>query len=233
MPDDTADDDLAARVDALEDAVDDLRAARADARPTRRDARRGPFSVPRPPTPRELVRFAVDNAIPATVALLDAQKRALEALHAALRLVEPGHTGDENGDASVGRETLDRLDAALTDLRAAVSGDALPADDAARALLKDARALTADLEAEVAAARESRDARGVRESTDIAVADDTEGSGNHVSAAHDADERERRTERVEDELDQLRDEYDDGGDNDDSDSGGKDDADDENDDAGV
>ncbi|GGM64865.1 hypothetical protein J2752_000366 [Halarchaeum rubridurum] len=241
MPDDTADDDLAARVDALEAAVADLRAARAAARShssrrRARDAHRGTV-VPRPPTPRDLLRFAVDDAIPATVAFLDAQKRALEALRAALRLVEPGRTAGESADApsAPGRETLDRLDAALTDLRAAVSGDALPADAAARDLLEDARALTADLESEVDAAREAREGRDARATgepgdeaersrTGIPVTDGSERDGEN----EEEDERERRAERVEDELDQLRDEYDDGTDEGDSDETA-DDTDDEGD----
>ncbi|GAA0307913.1 DUF7547 family protein [Halarchaeum salinum] len=208
MTDDTAD-DLAARVDALEDAVADLRVARD--RRGGRAPRRGPFSFPRPPTPREFVRFAVDDAIPATIALLEAQIRALEALRAALRLVEPGR---ENAKPPAGRETLDRLDAALTDLRDAVSGDALPENGAARDLLEDARALTADLEAEVEAAREPRREREAGETAGIAVDDADDAS----------EERERRTERVEDELDQLRDEYDADDEADASDGSGGDDA---------
>lgn len=214
MTDDTADDrrgrDLDARVAALEDAVDDLRAA-SDT--TRRDVPRGPRSFPRPPTPREFLAFAVDDAIPATVALLDAQVRALEALRAALRLVDAGR-GRSAADAAArpDRETLDRLDAALADLRAAVSGDALPKNHAARDLLEDARDLTADLEAEVAAARADRES-GERADEDAdAVTGEDAGR----------DEREHRAERVEDELDQLRDEYDAGDDVSDADGGGRD-----------
>lgn len=168
-------DDLAARVAALEDAVDELERAR--------DVPRGPLGVPRPPTPRELRAFASEDAIPATIALLDAHVRALEALQAALRLLDPTI---ETEDAR--RDTLARLDAAVTDLRDAAR-DGLPENPAARDLLRDARALTDELETEMA--RASDDAPDVREQDDI------------------ADERERRAERVEDELDQLRDSYDD------------------------
>jgi len=166
-------DDLAARVAALEDAVERLERAR--------DVPRGPLGLPRPPTPRELRAFASEDAIPATIALLDAHVRALEALQAALRLLDPTI---ETEDAR--RDTLARLDAAVTDLRDAVTGDGLPENPAARDLLRDARALTDELETEIDHARENAPS----ETDDDLV-----------------DERERRAERVEDELDQLRENY--------------------------
>lgn len=201
---DDANAELAERVAALERAVERIEERE-------REVPRGPLGLPRPPTPREALTFATEDAIPTAVAVLDAQVRALEALRSALRLLEPGvraAEGRDGGrDADARRETLARLDAAIDDLRSAASGDALPSNRSARDLLTEARELTADLEAEVEAAREERDAR--------------EATEREAAERERREEREERARRVEDELDVLREEYDeDGGDASDEDGGG-------------
>ncbi len=81
--DEPAADDLAA---AAADLAASLEALRDDVAPR---PRRGPFGLPRPPRPVELLRFADDHAIPTVIALLEANVRALELLRAALRLADP------------------------------------------------------------------------------------------------------------------------------------------------
>lgn len=108
---------------------------------------RGPMGLPRPPTPRELLRFTEAHAIPATVAVLEANIRALELLAAAIRLVE-GRADDadrvRSRAESISRSTLDRLDDALADLQDAIEGG--PTNPEARRLLAEARDLRAEVD---------------------------------------------------------------------------------------
>jgi hypothetical protein len=106
---------------------------------------RGP---PRPPAPRQLVRFTSEVTIPAIVLVLETNVRALRLVQRALRIAEgrdPGTSGSKTGDraAELGRATLSRLDDALSDLGKALEGR--PPDDEARELLDEVR----DLQSEV------------------------------------------------------------------------------------
>lgn len=137
MVDDRRDpDDVAAEL------AETLRALQRELEPRRRPPRRF-----RPPTPREVLRFADEFAIPALVAGLEATVRALELLQGVIRLVDgrpvdPDRRRDEVADA--GRAALDRLDDLLSDLGDALEGEA--ADPEARRLLAEARELRTELD---------------------------------------------------------------------------------------
>lgn len=120
---------------------------------------RGP---PRPPTPRQLVRFTSEVTIPAIVLVLETNVRALRIVQRALRIAEgrdPGTSGSKTGEraAELGRATLSRLDDALSDLGSALEGR--PPDDEARELLEEVRQLQSEvderLESETTAERDS------------------------------------------------------------------------------
>jgi hypothetical protein len=153
------DQSLAAAVDELADTLEDLRVQL-------REPPRGPLGVPRPPTPRELLRLTEGYTIPALVAFLETNVRMLELLAAALRVAdgrpldavdEPGvleagsrtleAAGRDGADglAAASRATLARLDDALVELQAAAEGDA-PDDPEVHRLLSEARELRAEVD---------------------------------------------------------------------------------------
>lgn len=192
-------DELADRVATLESTLRELR--RESLRPPR-----GPFGLPRPPTPREFVEFTDRHAIPATIAFLEAHVRALQALRAALRLVRGAdETRERTGDArartaQVGRRALDALDAALDDFADALEEGRLPENAEARSVLVDAQRLTEEL----------------RDELEAAVSETGAGTPDSVSPGADHQERSRGAEtgdprvdpsEVETELDVLRDEF--------------------------
>ncbi|MFC7216397.1 hypothetical protein ACFQO4_20265 [Saliphagus sp. GCM10025334] len=143
--------ELSATLNALRDELE------VDARS--RDSRRRRFSL-RPPTPGELARFGDEVAIPALIATLEANIRALEALRRGLKLargqraVRDAATDAADRTASRSSElrdtTLTHLDRALRELQDAVSGDAdevgIEVDDRTRTLLEDARRLRDDID---------------------------------------------------------------------------------------
>jgi hypothetical protein len=106
--------------------------------------------LPTPPTPRELVRFTEQYTIPTLIALLESGVRSLELLRATLRLldgrgIEAASPETRDRVESLGRTTLDRVDAVLSDLGSAVEGDE-PSDPDARDLLADARTLREEID---------------------------------------------------------------------------------------
>jgi hypothetical protein len=153
------DQSLAAAVDELADTLEDLRVQL-------REPPRAPLGVPRPPTPRELLRLTEGYTIPALVAFLETNVRMLELLAATLRVAdgrpldvvdEPGvleagsrtlrAAGRDGADglAAASRATLARLDDALVELQAAAEGDA-PDDPEVGRLLSEARELRAEVD---------------------------------------------------------------------------------------
>lgn len=135
--------DLTTLVEELRDTLDELQGT------VERDHR----GTPRPPRPRELLQFTESYTIPTLISLLEASIRALELLQATLRLVDgrPLETRRRAGTSdtarrveSVGRATVDRVDAALTELTAALEGE--PPEGEARDLLADARALREEVD---------------------------------------------------------------------------------------
>jgi hypothetical protein len=106
----------------------------------------------RPPSPRTLLRFADEVAIPAAILVLETNVRALQLLQRAIRLADdrPGgsattETAVRDRAADLSRVTLERLDGALADVQDAIEGR--PPDDDARQLLDEARDLRAEIDA--------------------------------------------------------------------------------------
>lgn len=107
--------------------------------------------LPRPPSPRELMRFTSDVGIPAAILLLRTNIEALKLLQRALRLADgrtpttgTGGTEVRQRAEQLSKTTLSRLDGALADLQNAVEGR--PEDEDARELLDEARDLRKDVE---------------------------------------------------------------------------------------
>lgn len=163
-------DDLESRLDDLESALADLRSEL-----------RGPPRIRlRPPRPGELLRLTDEFAIPAAVAALEAQIRALELLQGTIRLArrDRGEASDELRDrtAAATRTALARVDDALSDLRDALDSGPLPDDPQARRILEDARRLNDEIRDRVAdAERETDDAVEIDVESELqAIKDDLE-----------------------------------------------------------
>ena len=144
------DDDLEERIDELEAALNEV------SEELKRRSPRGPFGLPRPPTPGEIIRFTDEAAIPAAIAILEANIRMLEALRHALRLIESGDRARQRSAAveteasEFGERALARFDRAIADLERVVDGT--PAHVPGNEVLSDARALREDLETRIATA---------------------------------------------------------------------------------
>ncbi|EMA36757.1 DUF7547 family protein [Halococcus hamelinensis] len=171
---------------------------------------RGPLGLPRPPTPGEVLRFTDELAIPAVIAILEANIRALEAFQGALRLARAGdEVRGRSHEARARTETLSRgaldsLDDTLVDLQGALEGR--PENPEARTLLDDARALRAEIDDRLretehrsgsgrgSPARDSRDGRDDTDRDPWAAEDDP-----------DPDDDESVTIDVDAELDSIHD----------------------------
>ena len=139
---------------------------------------------PGPPRPGELLRFTETYTIPTLIAMLEASIRALELLGATLRLVDGRGLETDRRDRSsattarvesVGRATVDRVDAALSELTAALEGE--PPDGEARDLLAEARALRDEVDERVGESRRGRTRRDP--DTGEGGADGTRGRDGH------------------------------------------------------
>lgn len=104
----------------------------------------------RPPSIREVLAFADEFAIPAAIAVLDANRRMLELLQGAIRATERGRSVGA-ASAPIARETVDRLDRALSDLQTTLHETSLPENDDARQLLQEARELRDEIDDRLAA----------------------------------------------------------------------------------
>lgn len=186
------DEELAARLSELEDAVTELRDR--SLRPPR-----GPLGLPRPPTPREFIEFTDRYAIPATIAFLEANIRALEAFQATLRVARGTEEASDRATAArertaeLGAKTLDALDAALEELKDAYQEGALPDDPESRSILQEAQRLTDEIRDELRTTTGTRRRHTSKDST---------GSRGESTKDPRVDPSE-----VETELDMLRDQY--------------------------
>ncbi|WP_227130713.1 DUF7547 family protein [Halorubellus salinus] len=160
---DSRDDDVdfAATAEELSTVLQELRDE------LRRDPPRGPFGLPRPPSPSEVVRFADEVAIPGTIAVLEVNIKLLETVQRAIRVVDTGNRARERATgardraagsaerlAEVSDRTLERLERSLGDLQTALDDGGLPDDGAAGELLSEARALRDDVQSRLREARE-------------------------------------------------------------------------------
>lgn len=141
---DSTDDELAADVEELVDALEQVR---EELRP-----RRGPFGLPAPPSPGELLRFTDRQVIPFAIAVLEANVRALELLQGAIRLVDSGRAAGEEARrtreraASLSRRSLERLDGVLADLEASASDRSFERRGPGQEILSEARRLRQEVE---------------------------------------------------------------------------------------
>jgi hypothetical protein len=167
-------DDLAALVTELEETLRELRTEvdgsdrHGPPRRGRSRGRAGGPSIPRPPSPRDLLRFTETYTIPTVVAFLEAAIRGLELLAGAIRLLDgrdprsPERRDRDGGAiladvstaageraAASGREALARVDDALAELQRTYEGE--PEDPTARRLLDDARELRGEIDERLAA----------------------------------------------------------------------------------
>ncbi|WP_331232934.1 DUF7547 family protein [Natronorarus salvus] len=142
------------RDDDLEEQVDELRRELSTLRDRLEGEMRppptGPLGLPRPPTPGELIRFADEFAIPAAIAVLEANIKALELVRGALHLLDPDRGAVEGTRArrraeSVGKSALTRLDRTVEDLQRALDEGTLPRDENAREIVEDARRLRGEI----------------------------------------------------------------------------------------
>lgn len=160
---DSRDDDVdfAATAEELSTVLQELRDE------LRREPPRGPFGLPRPPSPSEVVRFADEVAIPGTIAVLEVNIKLLETVQRAIRVVDTGNRARERATgardrasgsaerlAEVSDRTLERLERSLADLQTALDDGGLPDDGAAGELLSEARALRDDVQSRLREARE-------------------------------------------------------------------------------
>ncbi|WP_225334214.1 DUF7547 family protein [Halomicrobium urmianum] len=187
----TGDDDLGRQVGEL---VDALRALEREFEPRTEGGR------PRPPSPRELMRFTSDVAIPAAILVLRTNVEALKLLQRALRMADgrpptTGASGEVRDRAErLSRASLSRLDGALADLQDAVEGR--PEDEDARELLDEARRLREDVEDRLVSADGDSDA---------------ETGARAGGIEDDADEPRDVPVDVDAELRSIKDEFDDDG----------------------
>ncbi len=111
------------------------------------------------PSPRDLLRFTSEVTIPATILVLETNVRVLRLLQRTIRTTSPESDATRDEGAAVrdratalGRDALDGLDATLADLESALQGR--PADGDAASLLEEARRLSTEVDAELAADRQ-------------------------------------------------------------------------------
>lgn len=214
------DDELLAAVRDLTRTIDDLQ---QELESTQRRSRFRPPTL-RPPTPRELLAFTDEVALPATIAVLEASVRALEGFQRALALARTERdvrdrtteaTSATSKRASELRQTtLSQLDGVLARLQQAATDGTLPADEGARELLTEARELRDDVDSrlrDVGTDVEQRQA----DATDSVRIDIQEG---HPGKSGDSDEPVSRVD-IDAELETLKDQYGDESDTDDAESG--------------
>jgi hypothetical protein len=228
MTDSRDDDEFAATADELSTALEELRDE------LKREQPRGPFGLPRPPSPGEVIRFADEVAIPGTIAILEVNIKLLETVQRAIRIVDTGRRARDRAEgargqasesasrlADVSDQTLRRLEDSLSDLQSALDGDGVPEDGAAGELLSEASDLRDDVESRLRSARdrdhtlddfEERANRADEARRVDAARDDdrTDGTGDGGDGAHS--ERGGGEERgvevdVDAELETLKDRY--------------------------
>lgn len=148
MSDDRGESTLEDRLRSLEEQLDALQ---SDLQSQRRQFR-GPFGLPRPPSPREVLRFTDQYAIPTAVAILQAQIKLLELLQETIRLADRSDRAINQADSTrrqaqqTARDTLARIEQALGDLQGAISGNGVQAEERATQILEDIQQLNAELQ---------------------------------------------------------------------------------------
>ena len=148
---DRDDEELAELADELADVLRELRDELRENRHQREQSGGLDIDLPSPPSPGELLTFTDEQLIPAAIAILEANIRALELLQSAIRLARPGRAGEHassvrSGAESLSRSTLERLDDVLVDLQDAAAEGGLPPDSEARDVVTEARRLRNEID---------------------------------------------------------------------------------------
>jgi hypothetical protein len=201
MTDSRDDDEFAATADELSTVLEELRDE------LKREQPRGPFGLPRPPSPGEVLRFADEVAIPGTIAILEVNIKLLETVQRAIRIVDTGRRARDRTEGARGRasesasrladvsdQTLRRLEDSLSDLQSALDGGGVPEDGAAGELLSEARALRDDVESRL---REARDRERDHTLDDFEERADRADESRRADAARDDDPADRREDQGE------------------------------------
>lgn len=142
--------------DELTDRIAELETQLEDLQDQLQRPPRGPFGLPRPPSPRELLRATDEVVIPTAIAILEANIRTLELLQRTIRLADSGRRVQEEGASArdrateLSRETLTRLEAVLDDLSEALETGGMPQDPEARSIVEDARRLSREINSRLA-----------------------------------------------------------------------------------
>lgn len=204
--------------DELLEAVRDLTRTIEDLREELDSTRRRPRL--RPPTPRELLAFTDEVALPVVLAALESSVRTLEAFRRGLELVRTerevrdrasrtaGHTGDRA--TALRRTTLARLDDVLSELQRAASEGTLPTDEAASELLEEARRLRDDVDERLREATGESGSSRVPDAdrdADVVEIDITEGTPDEPTLARDEPVDRESSVDVDAELETLKDRY--------------------------
>ncbi len=206
-------DDLADTLEELTRTLADLR-TELESRPRRR-----PEPRLRPPTPREVLQFTDEVALPALIAIVEANLRTLEAAQRGLSLLRKEQEGrkrvvEASDQATALRETtLEQLDGALAGLQEALAGGDRPRDEQAQSLIQEARQLQTEIDQRL---REAVDG----ERSDSADLTATEPRRIEIEDESDADSTSSETDVTDDgrsgsdvdvdvdaELETLKDEY--------------------------
>jgi hypothetical protein len=146
MSDSASDEDLARLAADLARSLRDLQ----------RELEPGERRRLRPPSPRELLRFTEEVAIPGAILILETNVRALRLLQRAIRLADPDRgitdtrdTAVRNRAVKLSQTTVQKLADVLADVQDAVEGR--PTDDDAERVLQEARSLRDEIDDRLAA----------------------------------------------------------------------------------
>ena len=152
MSDSASDEDLARLAAELARSLRDLQ----------RELEPGERRRLRPPSPRELLRFTDEVAIPGAILVLETNVRALRLLQRAIRLADPDRSVTDQRDTAVrdravqlSQTTVQKLDDVLADVQDAVEGR--PTDDEAERVLAEARSLRDEIDDRLTAETASTD----------------------------------------------------------------------------
>lgn len=108
-----------------------------------RDGEGGRF--PRPPRPRQLLRFTDEYVLPTAITFFELNIRILETLRGTIRLLDAERElqsdiqGARNREESLRKSTLKNLDRSLSELQEVVRNGTLPRNSDARAIVTEAR----------------------------------------------------------------------------------------------
>lgn len=205
------DDELA---DVLGDLADTLRTLESEVAHDR--SSRGPFGLPPPPTPRQVLGFTGEYAIPTAIAVLKANIKILELVGAALRATSPTESSSRRRDAveRLGGETVGHLERALEEIQQAVDEGNLPQTPEARDVVEEARRLNDDLREYIRESTETADEerkRSKRDSRTIPIEDGDESGESGESDDSTESEITGVEIDIEEELRSIKDNVGDGG----------------------